>query len=761
MEAYDNHNEINIRYNAPSTPKSAKFSHQKSPLYERVPLDGAKDSIRIISLLPGEWNEPVRCSLTCYRCADEPEYEALSYCWGSMDTTKLVFVEGRLLPVTDNLLTALRYLRLESHPRSLWIDAICIDQSSATEREDQVSIMRDIYAASQETIIWLGESTFGTDLSFFACLVEADEDDIIEDSSLFDNTKAMMKDVRLTNVNITNLFLPTMQTHAILKPWFSRIWVIQEAAVSRKLIVQCGNRKIRLHHLMDYYFKNRGSNPSHGQYFMFGKDTASFERVEALHSLVHAGKGNSLDFRLSSLLSRLRRFEATHAVDKLFALYGLAHSDVTKLRLHPDYTNPVELVYTETTFAMLQSLGDPTALEVPRGRSSLRAVLPSYVPDWSDTSRLAGGGLTPESQGDRIPIHDQAELSETSDEESDDTSALAERARCSQSSNEQSQGETESIDSARSDMESSSASSESLIISQRFDVSNGSPLSEVSKDANNILSLQGFMFDDFQQLGSTLSELTMSAEPERLTKAQLDGFFKLFNSAPTFESFVWNHEDLTRIVANWDEILACYESFVEQNPDPYPTGQAKNHAYFLTLCAASYFRLTHDGSYRSAENVATSLEKWIKAWKESTTSFKFFYTYLLPLQNAWLKFQIWLLGWLNSRLAEWCRSEQFRHFQPRIISIIGFMYKCWRDEDLLMLTFDFVPSALEPTFNRRIAKTTKGYFALVPHETNSHDKVAILRGCRLPLVLRHKYGNVFELIGESYVHGIMFVNRWV
>jgi len=59
--------------------------------------------------------------------------------------------------VTDNCLTALRYLRPKKKARTLWVDAICIDQSSINERNHQVKLMGDVYKLARRVLIWLGE----------------------------------------------------------------------------------------------------------------------------------------------------------------------------------------------------------------------------------------------------------------------------------------------------------------------------------------------------------------------------------------------------------------------------------------------------------------------------------------------------------------------------------------------------------------------------------------------------------------------------
>ena len=57
----------------------------------------------------------------------------------------------------------------------------------------------------------------------------------------------------------------------------------------------------------------------------------------------------------------------------------------------------------DSAFAMVQSL-DMSVLEVLRGSSNdISLTLPSWVPDWSDTSRF-GDGLTLESHSRRNPV---------------------------------------------------------------------------------------------------------------------------------------------------------------------------------------------------------------------------------------------------------------------------------------------------------------------------------------------------------------------
>lgn len=57
-------------------------------------------------------------------------------------------------------------------------------------------------------------------------------------------------------------------------------------------------------------------------------------------------------------------------------------------------------------------------------------------------------------------------------------------------------------------------------------------------------------------------------------------------------------------------------------------------------------------------------------------------------------------------------------------------------------------------YGRRMARTEKGYLTLVPSQTEVGDSVAVCKGGQTPLILRCQ-PTTWELIGDSYVHGIM------
>jgi hypothetical protein len=144
--------------------------HKHRPLSSR-------NTFRVIDLQPAQtFSDPLCCrlieldaSLASPRGKTQ-RYEALSYVWGVPSGTCELICDDGILQITPNCESALRHLRLVSKPRKIFVDAICIDQSSehhsVLERNQQVKLMGEIYSQAYRTLIWLGDSNDETQLAF-------------------------------------------------------------------------------------------------------------------------------------------------------------------------------------------------------------------------------------------------------------------------------------------------------------------------------------------------------------------------------------------------------------------------------------------------------------------------------------------------------------------------------------------------------------------------------------------------------------------
>ncbi|KAI1108244.1 heterokaryon incompatibility protein-domain-containing protein [Nemania sp. NC0429] len=156
------------------------------------------------------------------------EYEALSWCWGTKPPKYALKIEenGKTykLRVRKELALALKYLRLPHQTRTLWIDALCINQDDHEERNHQVQMMSRVYTRAKEVCIWLGEDSEETKTAIDFIHQEIMElknfDTLCSDKSYTEKWQALMM---------------LMQ-----REWFSRRWVVQEIALATKARIYCG-----------------------------------------------------------------------------------------------------------------------------------------------------------------------------------------------------------------------------------------------------------------------------------------------------------------------------------------------------------------------------------------------------------------------------------------------------------------------------------------------------------------------------------------
>lgn len=63
-------------------------------------------------------------------------------------------------------------LRHDSQSRSLWVDAVCINQTDDPEKSEQVKRMGEIYASAKVVLIRMGKDAAGEAEECFALIKE-------------------------------------------------------------------------------------------------------------------------------------------------------------------------------------------------------------------------------------------------------------------------------------------------------------------------------------------------------------------------------------------------------------------------------------------------------------------------------------------------------------------------------------------------------------------------------------------------------------
>ena len=97
---------------------------------------------------------------------DHPQYSAISYTWGDTRDTRYVRIDGKMLAVAENCWIALRQVRLASHVRWIWIDAISINQKDRDEKNHQVQEMARVYENATCVLVSLGMDGDDAELLF-------------------------------------------------------------------------------------------------------------------------------------------------------------------------------------------------------------------------------------------------------------------------------------------------------------------------------------------------------------------------------------------------------------------------------------------------------------------------------------------------------------------------------------------------------------------------------------------------------------------
>lgn len=335
--------------------------------YPAPSLLGSRD-FRILNLLPGSLDDVITFSLQSATCDSEPQlhYEALSYAWGDLDLKHEIFCEdsglgdsGSLM-VTTNCHNALKSLRLLNRTRSLWIDAICINQEDLKERAVQVGNMRSIYCGACQVVIYLGES-------------DDDSDSVMR--HLQDRFEPI--DYPRRDTFIPNPSKEEWQRFSS-RAWFTRTWVLQELYSAKQVEVRCGRVSVSWEALEDYYRSYRSSD--HRLQFR----VPAVHKVMAFASRDRRPSGDETGQRLLKLLVETRQCLSSDPRDKLYGILPMLGTDRDLPFLRPDYHRPVNELFTDIALFLYDQIGSEVFRQASRSHTKGGLeLLPTWVPDWT------------------------------------------------------------------------------------------------------------------------------------------------------------------------------------------------------------------------------------------------------------------------------------------------------------------------------------------------------------------------------------------
>jgi hypothetical protein len=224
--------------------------------------------------------------------------------------------------------------------------------------------MSSIYNSCTEGLIWLGEEDEEAEAAMRLIQIWSQDVHYNEWESLREELIAV--------------------DHLLSRPWWSRIWTVQEEFLPPKKVVLCGGQDLPWDKFVlakDSLMEHLQMKCCQGKYF----EKIVIDILDRFTLIFQSFKANPNKNFLSVAYS-FRNRQASDPRDKLFALLSLVPPHDQDL-VRPYYSADLQYLYTDFTIAYIRRHGSLEPLSFILDNEP-NADLPSWVPDW------------------RLPIHD-------------------------------------------------------------------------------------------------------------------------------------------------------------------------------------------------------------------------------------------------------------------------------------------------------------------------------------------------------------------
>ena len=326
------------------------------PYYRHTLIDSARGEIRVLVIPPAPADQlsPVTCRIEVRSLASNPEYDAISYTRITStddnngntsagdepeDQKTTIVVDGAPFRVPTNAANSLQHLaRKSTSSRSIrvWIDCVCISQDDPSEKARQILLMGRIYRQSRRVCVWLASTT------------------------------------------------PCEEDLGTLHPWWTRLWVVQEAALAKRLVFMCRDGVERTWRTVEKEMMREMRTTDSGG----GRRDCNFDTIRRARE-GYERHGN-WDPSVHALLYAVRGLGCAKPDDRLYAVLGLV-SKIFDLGVVPAYDAPVARprLYADLVLETIKKTGNLEVLNCVRewrrgdGVDGTVLGLPSWAPNWS------------------------------------------------------------------------------------------------------------------------------------------------------------------------------------------------------------------------------------------------------------------------------------------------------------------------------------------------------------------------------------------
>lgn len=344
-------------------------------VYAATALSPTEGQIRLLTISPSKPGESTSLDVSIRVASLNEEYTALSYCWGDPKVLEPCTVNGVETTITVNLAAALNQFKAEGKGNencNFWIDAVCINQKDSLEKKSQVSMMSEIYARAHKTILWLGKSGDNSDTVMdFLADVEVrgqgyfDSYDSTDESPLWQDLRNFLS-----------------------RPWWSRLWVIQEAMISQRPIMKCGTKEVPFNQLVQLKSLHETNiYQDDSKFVMIRNLWHGCPFAALLWDNWQAWKGREL----AHWIPDVGQFQCEKLRDKLYGLLGLVSARAKKM-IEEDVTINYDEdqkkdrdIVIEAALICFHEDG-LLLLQFRQTDKNPTLQLPSWTPDWTTTA---------------------------------------------------------------------------------------------------------------------------------------------------------------------------------------------------------------------------------------------------------------------------------------------------------------------------------------------------------------------------------------
>jgi hypothetical protein len=321
------------------------------PAYSSI--NSENGDIRLLDLLPGQYDDPLHIRLLPKKTSEDIDYEAVSYAWGTVDSPHEAYLDGTPISIRISLDLGLRRLRYAEKSRILWVDALCINQNDVQERSHQVQQMATIYSSATTVLIWLGEWSSSDKCQDQEHCEKAFSELLAESRRI--NSKLHFADKNKQDFSSTEFFgirtdlfrdmhhFMGHLTDICSQPWYGRLWIIQEFILAKEdPLIHIGRHVARW---LDFFNAIKISQ-EHWKYAQYGiKNVYCYPlALDKLWEMRYLRKTKK---SLMWWLSYSFDFHATDSRDNIYGLLGICDFQVAD-PIVPDYSKSFQQVLAET-----------------------------------------------------------------------------------------------------------------------------------------------------------------------------------------------------------------------------------------------------------------------------------------------------------------------------------------------------------------------------------------------------------------------------